>query len=84
MLSIVWRPERKITIQFEGQDQFIVKESTNSKLKEGDIFHCLQFIENQPLFLSGVYRKGMPPSDYICGRQGGIIWNLIDQKSSQS
>lgn len=80
MLTIVWKPERKVTVQFEGQDQFIVKESVNSKLKEGDIFHCLQFIEKQPLFLSGLYRKGMPPSDYVCGRQGGIVWNLIDQK----
>lgn len=76
ILNIIWKPERKIVIQFEGQDQFIVKESINSKLKTGDIFHCAQFIEKQPLFLSGLYRKGMPPCDYICGRQGGIVWNI--------
>lgn len=79
-LSIVWKPERRITIQFEGQDQFIVKESVNSKLKEGDIFHCIQFVETQPLFIFGLYRKGMPPCDYICGRQGGIVWSIIEQK----
>lgn len=83
-ISIVWKPERKIVIQFEGQDQFIVKESIKSKLKEGDIFHCLQFIDQQPLFLSGLYRKGMPPCDYICGRQGGIVWSIIEQKEAQS
>ena len=80
MLSIIWQPERKIVIQYEGQDQFIVKDSLNSKLKTGDIFHCLQFIEHQPLFLLGVYRKGMPPSDFICGRRGGIVWSIIEQK----
>lgn len=79
-ICIVWKPERKITVEFEGQDQFIVKESVNSKLNVGDIFHCMQFIDQQPLFLSGLYRKGMPPCDYICGRQGGIVWNLIEQK----
>lgn len=84
ILNIVWKPERKITIQFEGQDLFIVKESVNSKLKEGDIFHCLQFIEQQPLFISGLYRKGLPPSDYICGRQGGIVWSINEKKESKS
>lgn len=83
-LSIVWKPERKITIEFEGQDQFIVKESINSKLKAGDIFHCVQFIDQQPLLISGLYRKGMPPCDYICGRQGGIAWSITEKKEAQS
>lgn len=77
-INVVWKPERKIIVRFEGQDMFIVLESVNSKLKEGDIFHCAQFVERQPLFLSGLYRKGMPPCDYICGRQDGIIWSLTE------
>lgn len=82
-LSVVWKPNRKIEIRFEGQDLFIVLESTNSKLAAGDIFHCAQFVEKQPLFLSGLYRQGMPPCDYICGRQGGIVWNFIEQAVAQ-
>lgn len=84
VLSIVWKPERRIVVQFEGQDQFIVKESVNSKLKVGDIFHCLQFVDQQPLFLYGLYRKGMPPSDFICGRRGGITWSIIERKEALS
>lgn len=83
MLSIIWKHERKITIKYEGQDQFIVLESINSKLQKDDIFHCLQFVDNQPLFISGLYRKGMPPCDYICGRHGGIVWNFIGQEVRQ-
>jgi len=79
-ISVTWRPERKIVIRFEGQDLFYVLESTNSKLASGDIFHCEQFVERMPLFLSGLYREGMPPCDYICGRQGGIRWNLIEEE----
>lgn len=79
-LCIVWKPERKVTVRFEGQDLFLVLESINSKLAAGDLFHCLQFIEHQPLVLFGLYRQGMPPSDYICGRQGGIVWNFIDNQ----
>lgn len=82
-ISVVWRPDRKIVIRFEGQDLFIVLESMNSKLAAGDIFHCLQFVEKQPLFLSGLYRQGMPPCDYICGRQGGIVWNLNVEEVAQ-
>lgn len=83
-VCIVWKPKRKITIQYEGQDQFIVLESVNSKLQKDDIFHCLQFIEKQPLFLSGLYRKGMPPCDYVCGQHGGIVWSIIEQEEAQS
>ena len=83
MISLAWRPDRKIIVRFEGQDLFLVQESVNSKLAVGDIFHCAQFVEKQPLFLSGLYRQGMPPCDYICGRQGGIVWSIIDQKVAQ-
>lgn len=77
-ISLVWRPDRKLLVRFEGQDLFVVLESTNSKLAAGDIFHCAQFVEKMPLFLSGLYRKGMPPCDYVCGRQGGIVWSIIE------
>lgn len=77
-ISLVWRPDRKLLVRFEGQDLFVVLESTNSKLADGDIFHCAQFVEKMPLFLSGLYRKGMPPCDYVCGRQGGIVWSIIE------
>lgn len=83
-ICIIWKPERRIKIQYEGQDQFIVLESVNSKLQKDDIFHCLQFIEKQPLFLSGLYRKGMPPCDYVCGQNGGIVWSIIEQEETQS
>ncbi len=79
LVSIIWKPEKKVVVQFEGQDLFVVVESVNSKLAAGDIFHCLQFIERQPLLLVGLYRKGMPPCDFICGRQGGIQWALVNK-----
>lgn len=81
-IELVWKPERKVTVRFEGSDLFIVLESQNSKLQKDDIFHCLQFVEHEPLTLFELYRKGMPPCDYICGRQGGIVWNLIPKEEA--
>ena len=77
MVRLAWSPDRVVTIRFEGQDLFTVVESQNSKLCVGDTFHCLQFIEHEPLFLSGLFRPGLPSGDYACGLQGGVSWNIV-------
>lgn len=77
-IRIAWKPDRVVIARFEGQDLFTVVSSLNSKLQPDDIFHCMMIVEHEQLFLHGVYRKGMPPSDYICGKNGGVVWSLID------
>lgn len=76
-VRLAWSPDRVVTIRFEGQDLFTVVRAENSKLCVGDTFHCLQFVEHEPLFLSGLFRPGLPSSDYTCGLHGGIVWNFV-------
>ncbi len=77
MLKLQWKPDRSVIVRFEGQDLFSVVQSTNSKLKEGDYFHCSFFVDGEPLLLNCLLRKDCQPTDYICGREGGIKFNII-------
>lgn len=76
-VKVTWKPDRVITIEYIGHEKFRILESINSRLKAGDTFCCLMFVDNEHLFLHDVARDEMPVSDYICGQDGGIRWNLI-------
>lgn len=78
-LRILWRPDRSIIIRYEGFNLFEVEESQNSKLHVGDRFQCHLFQENEPLLLSCLIRTGMPPSNYVCGKDGGITFQKINE-----
>lgn len=72
-VAISWSPNRKLVIMYTGENSFIVKESYNSKLVEGDTFKCMYFIDNQPLFIDELMHEGFDkPMSYICGKQGGV------------
>lgn len=77
MVRLAWKPDRVVTARYEGQDLFVVISSINSKLQPDDTFRCLVIVEHEPLYLHGLYRKGMPPCDYICGKNGGVVWSLV-------
>lgn len=76
-MKITWQPDRVVLIEYQGGSKFKVLESQNSKLTEGDIFHCEQFMEYEPLIMTHLIRSGMAPCDYICGKQGGVRWSFI-------
>lgn len=76
-MKLTWMPDRVVHIEYQGNNKFVVLTSQNSKLQAGDIFHCEQFMESEPLVMTHLIREGMPPCDYICGKQGGIRWSFI-------
>ncbi len=72
-LTLRWHPERMVTIEYRGCNVYVVIESLNAKLTEGDTFKCQGFIPGQPLTINGLMHKGIDhPINYICGKQGGI------------
>lgn len=71
-LRLLWNPGRDVVVRFEGQDLFTVLESKNSKLREGDTFHCHTFIDDMPLVLTCLVSQGLPPTNYVCGQKNGI------------
>lgn len=76
-IEIKWRPNRCVTVQHEGMEMFKVIESINSKLSEGDTFIMGQLIDGEPLILNRLVHNGRPPTNYICGRLGGIKFRKL-------
>ncbi|MBO5866079.1 MAG: hypothetical protein J6Q73_08550 [Bacteroidaceae bacterium] len=76
-IRLMWQPDRCVTIQYIGHCMFKVTESKNSKLSLNDIFICERFVDNQPLTLSNLIHEGGDPMNYICGKKGGVKYQLI-------
>ncbi|MBE6308341.1 MAG: hypothetical protein E7087_03430 [Bacteroidales bacterium] len=78
-LEIKWRPNRCVTVQYEGMEMFKVTESINSKLSKGDTFIVGEIVDGEPLILSHLIHEGKQPVNYICGRLGGIKFRELFQ-----
>lgn len=77
-LSLIWQPNRKIVIEYVGDNSFIVRESHNSKLSVNDTFKCLYIFDNQPLFIDELMHIGFDkPMSYICGKKGGVKVSIL-------
>lgn len=77
IIRLLWNPDRCILIRFEGSDVFTVIESRNSKLMVGDTFHTSAIIDKHELLLTELCRPGMQPCSYICGRMGGVTFEVM-------
>ena len=78
VIELKWSPGRCVRIRYEGYDMFRVIESQNSKLAAGDTFLCYQFIQQQPLYLHCLVHNNCEPTGYICGKEGGIHYNVVE------
>ncbi len=77
-LELRWYPERRVVVEYQGDNNFVVMESVNAKLTVGDTFSCQSFLNNQPLTVTNLLHKNNDhPVNYICGKQGGITVKLI-------
>ena len=71
-LTLYWLPDRECHLRYLGDTQFVVTASENTRLHQGDTFHCQIIIEGEPLYLSHLLQGDRPPISYVCGKQGGI------------
>lgn len=69
-----WKPDRRVTIRYEGEDLFTVVESIGSKLCPGDTFHCEHIVEGMPLTLFSLIREGRAMGNYVCGTKDGVMF----------
>lgn len=72
VIELGWMPDRTLRLEYLGENSYIVKESLNSKLKEGDIIETAQFIKGQPLFIGSVLRDGQQLQSYVAGKSKGL------------
>ena len=76
-LRIMWHPDRCLHIRYEGNNNFTIIESINSKLSANDTFTCSLILENEPLYLSNLIHEGGEPCHYVCGRIDGVKYLII-------
>lgn len=79
MVRVSWYPGRKLVLRHEGDGNlFTVVSSENSKLEVGMTLHCDTFTAKEVLLLKNVKGGSLTEScDYICGKIGGIEYELI-------
>lgn len=79
VIELGWMPDRTVKMEYMGTDKYVVKESLNSKLKEGDIIETAQFIKGQPLFIGSVLRDGQQLQAYVAGKSKGLTKLIVSQ-----
>lgn len=69
---ISWKPDRRCTFRYLGDQKFIVEETENSKLKTGNTFYASLFILGEPLYLSDLVQGNNAPIDFVVGNRDGL------------
>ncbi len=76
-VRLTWQPDRICDIEYLGELQFRIMTSENTRLKAGDTFECSLIIEGEPLYLDNLRQKGHVPIAYVCGKQSGVLFEII-------
>ena len=75
-ITIFWNPGRICTLRYLGDRRFIVMESENTRLTKGATFLCSLIVEGEPLFISDLVLNDQQPVGYVCGKKGGVRYQL--------
>lgn len=75
---VTWQPGRRCRFRYLGNEMFVIEESVQSKLKPGMTFRCLHFISGEPLYLDDLTTISSETFTYVCGRNNGIEWNVVE------
>jgi len=73
---IGWAPNRLVTLRHDGNGDYTVIKSENSKLLGGDKFQTESFMVGYPLYIPRILRNGEYTLSYIAGTQEGL--NRVD------
>jgi len=71
-VKVSWRPDRRCTFRYLGEEKFEVEAAENSKLKVGNTFYCSLFILGEPLYLARLVQGKNPPVDFVVGNKDGL------------
>ena len=68
-----YNPDRQLKLRYRGDEWFLVIDSRNSKLKDGDLLKIKQLVKGFELYVADVVRAGKSLGAYIGAKQGGLI-----------
>ncbi|NDV57645.1 hypothetical protein [Bacteroides sp. 519] len=72
-VAVSWHPNRRCEFEYLGDARFKVLSSLHAKLRPGDTFECLSFMQNQPLYLSNLIQGENEAVSYVAGAKGGLV-----------
>ena len=76
-VRLMWEPQRVCDVVYHGDGDFEVLSSVNTGIKTGDWFCCSLIVSGEPLWLSNLRQYGKAPVAYVCGKQGGVQFELM-------
>lgn len=76
-VRLTWSPQRVCDVVYRGDGEFEVLSSVNTGIKAGDLFCCSLIVSGEPLWISNLRQFGKAPVAYVCGKQGGVRFELI-------
>lgn len=71
-IQLMYDPNRVLVLTFLGENKYIVNESVNSKLCQGDILTITHISEGFALLVVEVSRNGKSLGAYSAAKEGGI------------
>ena len=77
-ITVSWKPNRRCTFRYLGNQQFIVETAENSKLKSGNTFCCNVFILGAPLYLTDLVQGDKAPVTFVAGKKDGLCQLTVD------
>ena len=80
-VRLTWNPQRVCEVEYLGEGEFKVLSSQNTGVKAGDRFSCSLIVSGEPLWLSNLRHYGQAPVAYVCGKQGGVRFEILDNES---
>lgn len=72
VVEVAYLPDRKIRMQYLGNNHYQIIESENSKLQVGDEVEVLNFVLHHPLLVLNVWRSGQSLGQFTAGRVSGL------------
>lgn len=72
VVEVTYLPDRKISMQYLGNNHYQIIESENSKLQVGDEVEVLNFVLHHPLLVLNVWRSGQSLGQFTAGRVSGL------------
>ena len=76
-IRLTWSPLRVCEVVYRGDNEFEVVASQNTGIKVGNWFSCSLIVSGEPLWLSNLRQYGKAPVAYVCGKQGGVRFEIM-------
>ena len=76
-IQISYLPDRLIELEYCGDEQFLVRESQNSKLLIDDKLTISHIVKGYPLLVSHVWRVGADLGSFTAGKAQGISFKIV-------